>query len=143
MNGGSTPPQAFAHPAGLRRVKDFRRAGALWAVRFRPAPCPDSLPCLNACQQVSLAFSEKAFKAVGIADSADRCNSLTHISAHPVQEGQVIAAQLCRCYRSAPESGDRANYKDCPPGFRKISFLPELAGNPHYFYNAYKTRFYR
>lgn len=51
--------------------------------------------------------------------------------------------QLCRRYRSASESGDRANYKDCPPRFRKIRFLPELAGNPHYFYNAYKIRFYR
>lgn len=121
---------------------DNRRAGVLRVVRFRPAPCPDSLPCLNASQQVSLAFSVKAFKAVGIAGTADRCNPLTHISARPAQKGQVIAAQLCRCYRSAPESGDRVNYKDCPPRFREIRFLPELAGNPYYFYNTYKNRFY-
>lgn len=132
----------ITHLAGMRRVKNFRCAGAPRAVRFRPAPCPDSLPCLNASWQVSLAFSVKVLKAVGIAGTADRCNPLTHVSAHPAQEGQVIVAQLCRCYRSAPESSDRANFKDCPPRFRKIRFLPELAGNPHHFYNAYKIRFY-
>lgn len=26
---------------------EYRRARAPRAVRFRPAPCPDSLPCLN------------------------------------------------------------------------------------------------